>query len=225
MDKNLSYYSILHVQPDAPPEIIEASYHALQKSVREHPDALSISRLLEEAFTVLSDQNRREVYDQERTGRTGSGSGNGKGASPTYRSYCAFCQSPGMDTTQVNPDQRCPKCDSPLGFAFKANDTLAYQRSMERVQKEGEIAYYMGWPAPGQAGRIRNLSPNGIRFSGNRAPAEGQVIKVDSPLFRATGRIIYCQVDTDPGFLYAIGMEFITVVFTNVQGTFTSTMA
>jgi len=38
MNKNRSYYDLLHVQPDAPVEIIRASYRTLMLKLKRHPD-------------------------------------------------------------------------------------------------------------------------------------------------------------------------------------------
>ena len=39
MKKNRrNYYRVLHVQPDAPIEVIKASYRALMGPLRHHPD-------------------------------------------------------------------------------------------------------------------------------------------------------------------------------------------
>ncbi len=61
-----NYYRILHVQPDAAAEVIEASYRALMRCL--HPDRGGSSwqaALLNEARAVLTDPVRRAAYDQE----------------------------------------------------------------------------------------------------------------------------------------------------------------
>ena len=61
-----NYYRILHVQPDAATEVIEASYRVLMR--RLHPDRGGSSwqaALLNEARAVLTDPSRRAAYDRE----------------------------------------------------------------------------------------------------------------------------------------------------------------
>lgn len=41
-----NYYRILHVQPDAPLEIIRASYRAMMGPLKMHPDMGGIMKLL-----------------------------------------------------------------------------------------------------------------------------------------------------------------------------------
>jgi hypothetical protein len=61
-----NYYRILHVQPDAPPALIRASYRTLMQTLRHHPDLGGDewnAAILNEAFCVLSDERQRRSYD------------------------------------------------------------------------------------------------------------------------------------------------------------------
>ena len=63
-----NHYRMLHVQPEAPPEIIAASYRTLMQKLRAHPDLggdADYAVLLNEAYAVLSDPQRRQRYDAE----------------------------------------------------------------------------------------------------------------------------------------------------------------
>ena len=79
-----NYYRVLHVQPDAPIEVIKASYRALMGTMRHHPDLggdHETAALINEAYAVLTDADRRRKYDQQlaplrerwRVGPTSSG--------------------------------------------------------------------------------------------------------------------------------------------------------
>jgi curved DNA-binding protein CbpA len=62
-----NFYRLLHVQPDAPFEVIKASYRALM--TLHHPDVggdHDAAVLLNEAYAVLSDTSRRAEYDRRR---------------------------------------------------------------------------------------------------------------------------------------------------------------
>jgi len=67
MKKNRrNYYRVLHVQPDAPIEVIKASYRALMGPLRHHPDLggdHETAALINEAYAVLTDAERRRTYD------------------------------------------------------------------------------------------------------------------------------------------------------------------
>lgn len=67
----LDYYAVLHVSPEAPSEVIKASYRALSR--KYHPDQNGGSSKFErkmqelnEAYAVLGDPERQEEYDETR---------------------------------------------------------------------------------------------------------------------------------------------------------------
>ncbi len=58
-----NYYRLLHVQPDAPIEVIKASYRTLMRTPGNHPDLGgdgANAALINEAYAVLSDAGKRE---------------------------------------------------------------------------------------------------------------------------------------------------------------------
>jgi len=64
-------YLLLHVQPDAPTELIKESYRTLMLKLRYHPDLggdSSDASLIDEAYAVLTDAEKRETYNRERRG-------------------------------------------------------------------------------------------------------------------------------------------------------------
>ena len=80
MNTEKDYYAMLGVLPDAEDIVIKAAYKALAQ--RYHPDRFGGSQAaahahmseLNEAYAVLSDQEKRKCYDQLRGARTQSGS-------------------------------------------------------------------------------------------------------------------------------------------------------
>lgn len=67
-----NYYRVLYVQPDAPFEIIQASYRTLMQKLKAHPDLGGdewIASVINEAFAALSDPVRRRAYDDKLFGR------------------------------------------------------------------------------------------------------------------------------------------------------------
>ena len=66
---NPTYYDLLQVTPDADIEIIEAVYRRLIKryhpDVSSNPDALEITKKLNEAYDILRDPVKRARYDDE----------------------------------------------------------------------------------------------------------------------------------------------------------------
>lgn len=67
-----NYYRILYVQPDAPAEVISASYRTLMQKLRQHPDLGGENwnaSVINEAYRVLSDDKERRAYDRVLFGR------------------------------------------------------------------------------------------------------------------------------------------------------------
>ena len=65
----IDYYERLRVHPEAPLEVIRASYRALMKTLGAHPDLggdASVAQALNEAWAILSDPSQRSRYDAER---------------------------------------------------------------------------------------------------------------------------------------------------------------
>ena len=66
MKNKRNYYRILHVQPDAPREIIQSSYRTLMQKLKAHPDLGGEewnATVINEAYQVLMDANKRKEYD------------------------------------------------------------------------------------------------------------------------------------------------------------------
>ena len=71
-DKNLDFYRILHVSPDAPEEIIRSSYRTLMQRLKQHPDLggdHENATLINEAYATLTDPKTRAIYDKQRVSR------------------------------------------------------------------------------------------------------------------------------------------------------------
>ena len=67
MRNRRNYYRMLHVQPDAPLDVIKASYRALMMKMRFHPDLggdHETAALINAAFALLSDPMGRQQCDQ-----------------------------------------------------------------------------------------------------------------------------------------------------------------
>lgn len=63
-----NHYRTLHVQPDAPLEVIKANYRTLMQTLRLHPDLGGDHQAavqVNEAYAVLGDPGRRAAYDRE----------------------------------------------------------------------------------------------------------------------------------------------------------------
>ena len=62
-----NYYRILYVQPDAPMEVVQASYRTIMQKLKAHPDLGGDhwnASVINEAFETLSDPDKRRDYDK-----------------------------------------------------------------------------------------------------------------------------------------------------------------
>jgi DnaJ-class molecular chaperone len=72
-DNQRNLYRILYVQPDAPVEIIRASYRTVMQKLKAHPDLGGDewnAAIINKAFAVLSDAQKRRAYDAALFGKS-----------------------------------------------------------------------------------------------------------------------------------------------------------
>ncbi len=62
--KTRTLYDVLHVSPDATPEVIKAAYAVLRRGADRHGDPAAL-RLLKDAYETLSDAGARARYDEK----------------------------------------------------------------------------------------------------------------------------------------------------------------
>ncbi len=196
-----NHYRMLHVQPEAPPEVIASSYRTLMQKLKAHPDLggdPDYAVLLNEAYAVLSDPARRQRYDAElaRLGRLqkalrdaglaggstpGSATGNAHRASRSAApaSLCAWCTEP--RPPHIRPDSRCRRCESPLAQASGARSKhdLFGRRHSQRVARSGVVAVFSAWGQPARGGRLRDLSLTGFSLLVDVQFAPGQALRIN----------------------------------------------
>jgi hypothetical protein len=229
MKNRRNFYRLLKVQPDAPIEIIRASYRTLMKELKLHPDlggCGEIAAILNEAYEVLSDPARRALYDRQLAIRFSR-----QAPAPPIKSRtsqpafsCAFCAK--KLVKKPSAGERCPNCESPLLSQEMADLEEASRRSVARMKHEELVIYWTKWPQKGSEGRLIDLSPKGTRFVCGEALRPGSLIKISSSSFDAVAAIRNIHRETDSGRqLYSIGASFVAVRFGDRKGTFLSTRA
>ena len=228
-----NHYRLLHVQSDAPPEVIKASYRALM--ALHHPDIggdHATAVLLNEAHAVLSDSARRRVYDVQRAGRSGGRTPRDqhadsstrepspqRGASPVV---CPLCQL-GVPA-HIRADSRCPRCHAPLAPLPRPSTQkgIAERRRMPRVTKSDWALLFMDWPSEVSDVRMRDLSLDGISvYSGIALPLH-RTIRVVGAAFDVVADIVSCR---RVGKVFTLHAQLTTALFTNATGGFVSTSA
>jgi hypothetical protein len=223
------YYRILHVQPDAPTAIVHASYRTLLERARRGADARAERALLDEAYAVLGDPARRAAYDQA---RAGTGSQTASVRVPIVDSLddtgirsaiCLFCGTPhGLKRTPDREDE-CGRCASPLCTAERHRLEYSGQRMLARVPKQRAAEVRVTWPqATPLMVEMRDLSLNGMRFVAPAALELNQIVRVDCPELRALGRVAHLKRDQALPERWLTGIEFLTLRFWQVRGSFVS---
>ncbi len=247
-----NYYRILHVQPDAPLQIITSSYRTLMQKLKQHPDLggeHAHAALINEAYAVLTDPVKRAAYDQtlaktqtmptgsnhSATARTGAAPGpdkvapaprhrQGSSYTQTVHGQCAFCKLPYQISHDAEADPICAACASPLLMTKALQHGPNSKRAERRIAREQAIVYFTDWPQQvGTRARIKDLSPHGMLIHTDRPLAEGQIIKAGSELLSTVARVVNCRpLSGEVPKNYGIGVEFITLLLRQAHGTFFS---
>lgn len=227
-----NYYRVLHVQPDAPVEIIIASYRVLLGYPYQNKD------LLEEAYTVLANPATRVRYDALLDGGLRTSQEKlipAKGAESSSKtgvvdhavcateadftagiSYCIFCHTP--YTKQLSPYQNdaCLECASPLPASVDEQFEQT-RRTNIRIGAQGELKFYLFWPDTPFEGILKDISPRGVRFMTDAPIEPYDIIKIDAPNFRAVAEVAHRQFEES---YTSIGVRFLTFKFEQERGNF-----
>jgi hypothetical protein len=228
-----NYYRILHVQADAPSEVIKASYRTLMQKLRAHPDLGGDAwnaAVINEAYRVLSNAQARREYDRRvlnhhaeinplrhRNG-TRPGPRTRQRQKQVYRSAarrCIFC---GSENTGLIPgyadEAQCRDCNSPLVQVSKRRQKLDERRAVKRSSLRDEVPFYTHWPqdAP-YRGYVVDLSPLGMQFTTPQELQTNQLIKLEARGLSAVARVVRCS---GRGSLYKgnylVGVQFLTLM-------------
>lgn len=225
MKNRRNYYRLLHVQPEAPLEIIKASYRSLMTKLNVHPDRggdHETAVLINEAYAVLSDPERRRAYDAElaargRAGATRSAPRTARDTDLTEAGACLFC-----GRGIVHPT-RCIDCASPLRLPPASRQRrfaeLFGRRAAPRIAKAMTLTCYPSWPHAGFPVRLRDLSPTGLSVHTTQALRADQVLKLDAEMLVCVMRVVRVRA---AGTGFAVHGEFLTVEFLHRTGAFVS---
>lgn len=250
MPKNRrNYYRILHVQPDAPTEIIKTSYRTLMQKLRCHPDLGGDdwnAALLNEALAVLTDATKRALYDAEckldstgprqRTADTRKraqadftahdtgpwSASNKQGAGSHQTSFLASCPFCG---THSNGMSTCTRCHSPLLTPPSPGEGSPDPRAFERLAIEADVRVFVKWPQDhGYRAVVLDLTPGGMQIVLHASLEHNQVIKISSEFVDSVSRVVSCN-ENYQGRSFNVGLEFLSLCFNNPRGGFVSEKA
>jgi curved DNA-binding protein CbpA len=223
MKNRRNYYRLLQVQPDAPFEVIRASYRTLMRELNLHPDRGGDhwnAVLLNEAYDTLSDSFKRAEYDRKLFEKYTM-----QPLPPAHRNqmplitiFCPFCKRPLARAAESH--ENCLTCKSPLNQDIQRS----YQRAEQRVRRSAKIRYYTTWPQAGREADMVDLSPNGLQMIAIEHLRPRLIIKLSSNLVKATAKVVYCN-DARNQFgtaMQTIGVKFLTASFAEPKGSFYS---
>ena len=252
MNNRRNYYRILQVQPEAPVDIIKASYRILMTKLNAHPDRggdHDTAVLINQAYAVLSDVQKRKKYDamlfnRFQQGRKSdasyppfkkhgfSSSSNQHASTSNWndtradpensRYHCFFCESDYLPQFQ----KYCRNCKSPLTLVKKLNnkrsDETYGRRAVPRIAKSGVLVIFPSWPHQGHSGQLQDLSISGLRVLTGYHAKTGQILKFDAPFFKGIGRVVSVRANNS---LYSVHATFLTAEFVTKSGTFVAQKA
>jgi len=225
------YYRILHVQPDAPTPVIHAIYrtllHRLQTSATFAGEA--DAGLIEEAYAVLGNAQRRAAYDAQRCAASAQTAPPREvGAVDEYSdtlvmNVCLFCGAAHGLQRRLERDDDCGRCGSPLCPAERHRLEYSGQRMLSRIPKQHAIDIYVTWPQAAPAvGEMRDLSLNGMQFTCVSRLQPNQIVKVVCSELHALARVAHTNRDIDTADRWITGVEFLTLRFRQIRGSFVS---
>lgn len=252
MNNRRNYYRILHVQPEAPVEIIKASYRSLMTKLKAHPDLggdHASAVLINQAYAVLSDPQKRRKYDEmmyssnpqffrrpvfssdfQQSGSSTSGrnfthrDNKDKPRSASYQTErkCLFCNA----ALTITAFKSCSNCESPLTPLQTAQNNrrceLIGRRTVPRIAKAGTLTIYPSWPHSGYPGRLRDLSTLGLSMVMECALKTGQIIKFDADFLKGVARVVTVRAF---GSAFSVHAVFMTAEFVTKSGVFVSEKA
>jgi hypothetical protein len=239
-----NHYRILFVQPEAPPEVIKASWRALLGSARGHPDLggdpVAAARI-NEAYTVLSDPERRRAYDRllDVTRMRAQADGGPPAALPpaaprtgarradpaAWRSdrCCPMCRTALPATLRA--DTRCTRCDAPLAPAPRVDATereLFGRRAAVRRSRTDAATVFETALGSGIDARVVDLSLGGAGLLTAAAVSPGSAVRVVTPTLDAVARVVTCLRLPEH---WRVRLQWLTARPLGTKGVYVSTRA
>ncbi len=236
MNHRKNYYQLLHVQQDAPTEVIRSSYRALMQKLKMHPDLggdQQEAALVNEAYAVLTNPAARQKYDatlaimhsagEAQVDRSGERKTDTEPDELIASGVCVFCKTRHSLGNAIPPDSSCGNCDSALFPAIKHALEQSDQRIIERINRQWDVTFYTQWPANrSYSGQTHDVSLNGMQLLTSTELANHQIIKISSSTLDAVARVVNRRQE-QYGLLskrWRIGLEFLTLRFHQTQGAF-----
>ncbi len=215
MQPAVDYYEILHVHPEAPLEIIKASYRTLMQRLRAHPDLggdAAKAAVINEAYETLRDGQRREAYDIQRQRAVPASA---RPAAKPVTGTCPYC------AERATREADCRRCGAPL-TPLHRDDAARGARTLLRMPRRQALRLQHGWPSQSASAHTRDISTQGMLIETREPLVPGQMLLLECEACRAIARVVHRR---EEGGLCVAGLEFVTVTFARARGTFVSATA
>ncbi len=217
-----NYYRILHVQPDAPIEVIKASYRTLMGKLGCHPDLGGTHRLatlVNDAYHTLSNSKKRLEYNVLLSLRQRKNREPLSGAFKKKRTPNPHPQT----KSNRNTYRRCLVCKKFACEKQHSKHSKAERRDIGRVKQQGPVSYTFLHSENRYQGEFIDLSPEGMQFISKEKVDPMTYIKVRCGLLFGAARVINChEVLRGDERMHIICLNFVKVEFERSRGTFLS---
>ncbi len=232
MKNGQNYYRLLHVQRDAPGEVIQSNYRTLMQQFNAHPDRggdTSQAARINHAYAVLSNARKRAEYDRElRQQDTLAARSNERAAvSPASAvapaaGVCPFCKNGHRHEKDIPSDAFCAICKSPLCIAKQQRLERSDQRRIARVAKQTILYYYTTWPQlRPYSGVTDNMSTHGLMFKTPQQVTVDTILKIDGTQMQSVACVVNCrQAGNVLRPDWHISVRFLTLHFWSTRGVF-----
>ena len=236
MPDTKDFYALLHIQPDAPPDLIKASYRTLMQKLKMHPDLggnVAKASQINNAYAVLSDEELRAEYDRARTRQAPSPEQSQKPAedSPASKRVmwsddstkqsleCLFCKATHALGAHPPLLSLCESCESPIAATNKRDLLPGERRTLERLQLERQMFFRAHPDDHYVQAKTSDLSLTGLRFQSDKPLVVNQLVQIRSQFCLALGRVAHSADN------HQYGIEFVTLCFPNTSGSIVSERA
>jgi hypothetical protein len=139
---------------------------------------------------------------------------------------CLFCGALHDLKRVLERDDECGRCASPLFPAERHRLEYSGQRMLRRIPKRHAVSLWVTWPQAAPIhGEMLNLSLNGMSFASGVRFEPNQIVRIDCVELRALGRVAHVEQNTSGAERFSAGVEFLTLLFRQVRGSFVSAKA